>query len=66
MTENRFPPGWDEERVGRVLDHYEEQTDEQGVAEDEDSYDTVTRTVLEVPKDLLPVIRQLISKHKAV
>lgn len=21
--ENRFPPGWDEERVRRVLEHYE-------------------------------------------
>src|SRR5436305_1230809 len=27
MKPNRFPPGWDEERVRRVLAHYEEQTE---------------------------------------
>lgn len=66
MSKNRFPPGWDEERVRRVLDHYEEQSDEAAVAEDEDRLDTGTRTVLEVPKDLLPAIRKLIAKRKAV
>lgn len=36
MTENRLPLGWDEERVRRVLEHYENQTDEEAVAEDEE------------------------------
>lgn len=66
MTNNRYPPGWDEHQVRRVLDHYENQTDEEAVAEDEDSYDSTSRTVLEVPKDLLPKIRELIAKRKAV
>jgi hypothetical protein len=37
MTEKQrtFPLGWDEERVHRVLAHYEEQTEEEAVAEDE-------------------------------
>ena len=26
--QNKFPPGWDEARVRRVLEHYESQTDE--------------------------------------
>ncbi len=39
MTENRFPPGWDEERVRRVLEHYEQRSDEEAVAEDEERYD---------------------------
>jgi hypothetical protein len=32
MTKNRFPKGWDEDRVKRVLDHYENQTEEEAVA----------------------------------
>ena len=36
---NRFPDGWDEARVRRVLDHYEGQTDEEAVAEDEAAYE---------------------------
>jgi hypothetical protein len=35
MRQNRFPPGWDEEHVEKVLRHYEEQTGDEAVAEDE-------------------------------
>lgn len=35
MSQARFPPNWDEERVRRVLAHYEEQTEEEATAEDE-------------------------------
>lgn len=35
MSQTRFPPGWGEERVRKVLGHYEEQTEEEAVAEDE-------------------------------
>lgn len=34
MTEARFPPGWDEERVQRVIDHYEHLSEDEAVAED--------------------------------
>lgn len=64
MTRNRFPPGWDEERVRRVLVHYESQTDEEAVAEDEDRYDETTHVVMEVPADLAAVIRELIAKRR--
>ena len=35
MTQSKYPAGWDEERVRRVLEHYEAQSDEEAVAEDE-------------------------------
>jgi hypothetical protein len=35
MEPNIFPAGWDEERVRRVLEHYENQTDDEALAEDE-------------------------------
>jgi hypothetical protein len=35
MSQNRFPEGWSEEKVRRVLTHYEEQTEDEAVAEDE-------------------------------
>jgi hypothetical protein len=66
MNKNRFPPGWDEARVRSVLDHYEQQTDEEAVAEDEYHYDPATHTVIEVPKELLPAIRKLLAKLKTV
>lgn len=64
MKHSKFPPGWDEERVRRVLAHYEQQTEEEGVAEDEAALEDSTQTVIEVPSDLLPAIRELIGKHE--
>ena len=63
MSESRFPPGWDENRVKRVLDHYESQTDDEAVAEDEAAYEETAFTLMEVPVDLVPVVRELIAKQ---
>jgi hypothetical protein len=35
----KFPEGWDEERIRRVLEHYENQTDEEATAEDEAAFE---------------------------
>ncbi|MGA2882163.1 MAG: hypothetical protein ABSG13_24695 [Bryobacteraceae bacterium] len=35
MDETKFPPDWDEQKVQRVLAHYEGQTEEDALAEDE-------------------------------
>lgn len=64
MKQNRFPPGWNEERVKKVLAHYERQTEEEAVAEDEAAFEDSTQTFIEVPRDLLPAVRELIAKHK--
>jgi hypothetical protein len=34
MRQSKFPPGWNEERVKKVLAHYENQSEEEAVAED--------------------------------
>ena len=65
MSKEHFPEGWDENRVQRVLDHYEEQSDEEAVAEDEAAFDRPTHTAIEVPVDLVPEVRELIARHKA-
>ena len=65
MKQSRYPVGWDEERVRRVLEHYEAQSDEEAVAEDEAAYETATCTMMEVPVDLVPVVRELIAKRSA-
>jgi hypothetical protein len=65
MEENRFPPGWDEERARKVLAHYEEQAEAEAVAEDEVAFEDPTQTMMEVPTALVPAIRELIAKHQA-
>lgn len=64
MKQSRFPEGWDEERVRRILAHYEEQSEDEAVAEDEAVYEDRTQSVVEVPVELVPVVRELIAKHK--
>ena len=65
MKQAKFPAGWDEERVRRVLARYEHQTDEEAVAEDEAAYEDSAQSMVEVPNDLLPAVRQLLAKRSA-
>ena len=64
MKKREFPPGWDEARVRTVIAHYEQQSEEEAVAEDEAAYESATETFVEVPNELLPVVRELLAKHK--
>lgn len=64
MRKAKFPPGWDEERVRKVLAHYEEQTEEEAVAEDEAAFEEPKETVMEVPKELVPNVRDPIAKRR--
>ena len=64
MKENHFPPGWDDARVQRVLRHYERQSEEEAVAEDEAAFDGKNGAMIEVPYELLPAVRELISGRK--
>lgn len=65
MKQSGFPPGWDAERVRRVLDHYKSQSEEEAVAEDEAAFEALEQTIIEVPTEIVPAIRELIAKHKA-
>jgi hypothetical protein len=60
-----YPPGWDEARVRRVLAHYEQQTEAEAVAEDEAAFENQTQTAMDVPVALVPVVRELIAKHRS-
>lgn len=64
MTNKHFPTGWNEERVRRVLSHYEKQTDMEAAAEDEVAFKGKRRAVVQVPVELMPVIREIIAHYK--
>ena len=60
----QFPRGWNEERVRKVLAHYENQSEDEAAAEDEAAYEAEGQTVMIVPTDLVPAIRQLIARRR--
>jgi len=62
-TVTRYPAGWDAARIQRVVDYYDNQSDEDAAAEIEAAF---AGTVVNVPAKLLPAIRKLIAKqHRA-
>ena len=61
-----FPKGWDERRVSGLLDHYETQSEEEAVAEDEAIWLDPEKTVMEVPSRLVPAVREFIARHEEV
>ncbi len=63
MKQDRFPEGWDQGRVRRVLAHYDEQTGNEAVAEDEAGIES-SETVMNVPRALVPKVRELIAKSQ--
>jgi len=64
MTQNKYPEGWDEARVRQLLAFYEAQTEEEAVAEDEAGVEA-SETVMRIPRELVPVVRELIAKRKS-
>ncbi len=63
MKQSRFPEGWNDRRVREVLAHYEAQTEDEAVSEDEDAVNDQGMTIMEVPADLVPEVRELIAKR---
>ena len=62
---NRYPPGWDRARVEAVIAHYDNQTEDEAVAEDEAMLRDQAQTTMQVPTELVPAVRELIARHKA-
>ena len=56
-----FPQGWDEERVQRILQHYDSLTEDEAVAEDEAAFEDSTQTLMEIPNELVPAVRALLA-----
>ena len=54
------------ERVQRILQVYEEQTEEEAIAEDEAMWDVDGQTVMTIPNKLVPLVRALIAKHQKI
>ncbi|MEK8019432.1 MAG: hypothetical protein VSS75_021375 [Candidatus Parabeggiatoa sp.] len=62
MKNKQFPLGWNEERIKKVTSHYENQTE--ALIEDEAAFNDRSHTMMEVPNELVPIFRELITKHQ--
>ncbi|MCK4859811.1 MAG: hypothetical protein KAS87_04550 [Candidatus Omnitrophica bacterium] len=64
MKQNKFPPGWNKERVERVLAYYEHQSEEEAVVEDEAAYEEEGQSMVEIPYELVPNVHNLIAQRQ--
>ena len=63
-AKQKFPRGWDEERVRRVIEHYDKIAEDDLVAEDEAAFSMPGETTISVPTELIPAVLKLIAKHQ--
>jgi hypothetical protein len=61
MRKNKYPHGWSEARIRKVIEYYDSQTEDEEAAEIEAA---LASTTMEVPKALVPVVRDLIATRK--
>jgi len=59
-----FPRGWNEKRVQELIAYYDTQTDDEGAAEYEAAMEVEGLSVILVPTELIPEIRQLIGRRR--
>jgi hypothetical protein len=59
---NHYPKGWNAGSVRDLAEHYEKQTQEQAVVEDDAAYRSITQTMMAVPIALVPAVQRLIAK----
>ncbi|MBM4071329.1 MAG: hypothetical protein FJ271_20685 [Planctomycetes bacterium] len=60
----RFPAGWDQDRVRKLAEHYDNQTEDEQVAEHEAARRAENQTIMVVPTELVPEIVRLINKKR--
>lgn len=60
----RYPAGWDEERIQKLAQYYDNQSDDEQVAEHEAASRVEGQTVMVVPTELVGDIIKLIQKKR--
>ncbi len=58
-----YPRGWDRKRTQAVIDHYENQTDDDAIAEADAAYKSDTSAMIQVPLELVGEVEKLIAKR---
>ena len=61
IKEQKYPPGWDENRVKELIAHYESQTEDEEFADIEASREDDDITLMAIPTELVPKVRALLA-----
>ncbi|MCC6426729.1 MAG: hypothetical protein IT435_07895 [Phycisphaerales bacterium] len=61
---NKYPPGLDRKKVQKILDYYENQSEEDAIAEADAAWENSHMTLIPVPNELAQKVRQFIAIQK--
>lgn len=62
-AKQKLPEGFTPKDIQAILDHYENQTDDEAVAEDEAAFRDGEMTMLQVPTKLVNKVRAMIERE---
>lgn len=65
MRKQKFPPGWDAQRVKEVIAHYENQTEDEEHAEIEAALKDENTTLMDIPTALVSKVRALLARKRS-
>ena len=65
MNEKKFPPGWDAQRVKELIEHYENQTEDEEFADIEAAHEAKDITLMAIPTELVPQVRALLARKQS-
>ena len=60
----KYPRGWDEAKVRKVLAHYEGQSEDEQFADIEAARNRASITLMGVPTKLVPQVHALLSRQR--
>ena len=65
MNKQKFPPGWDENRVKELIAHHESQTEDEEFADIEAALADEDVTFMASPTELVPKVRALLASKQS-
>ena len=65
MSKQKFPPGWDEQRVKEMIARYENQTEDEEFADIEAAREAEDITLMAIPTELVPEVRALLARKQS-
>jgi hypothetical protein len=58
-----YPKGWDRKRAQALIDYYENQSDQEAIAEAEAAYKDAGSAMIQVPLELVPRVQKLLARR---
>jgi hypothetical protein len=61
----KFPPGWNEQRVKKLIAYYENQTEDEEFADIEAAREAEDITLMAIPTELVPEVRAILAREQS-